>query len=50
MNKTLNHAFLNHVRDSFYPKFFLPKSGSGLLNIPESIQIGTKRTKKRKKK
>ena len=50
MNKTLNHAFLNQVRDSFYPKLFLPKSGSGLLNIPESIQIGTKKTKKRKKK
>ena len=50
MNKTLNHAFLNNVRDSFYPKLFLPKSGSGLLHIPESINLGTKRAKKRKKK
>lgn len=50
MNKTLNHAFLNNIRDSFYPQLFLPRSGSSLLNIPESLQIATKRTKKRKKK
>lgn len=48
MNKTLNNAFLNTIKDSFYPKLFLPKSGSGLLNIPETI--GLKNIKKKKKK
>ena len=50
MNKTLNDAFLNNNKELLYPQLFLPRSGSGLLNIPQSYDFGVKKIKKIKKK
>ena len=50
MNKTLNDAFLNNNKELLYPQLFLPRSGSGLLNIPQSYDFGVKKIRKIKKK
>jgi hypothetical protein len=47
---TINETIFNNYEKEYFPKLFLPKSGSGLLNFPENYFISENKNNKKKKK
>ena len=47
---TINETIFNNYEKEYFPKLYLPKSGSGLLNFPENYFISDNKNNKKKKK
>ena len=47
---TINETIFNNYEKEYFPKLYLPKSGSGLLNFPENYFIIDNKNNKKKKK
>ena len=48
--KNIENAFVMPDVRTFYPKYFLPRSSSGLLKMPADMLKGLKKKDKKKKK
>ena len=47
---TINETIFNNYEKEYFPKLYLTKSGSGLLNFPENYFISDNKNNKKKKK
>jgi len=46
---TINETIFNNYEKEYFPKLYLPRSGSGLLNFPPNYFINDNKNKKKKK-
>ena len=47
---TINETIFNNYEKEYFPKLYLPRSGSGLLNFPPNYFINDNNKNKKKKK